>query len=261
MAAHPENSPLSQPKNVANAKATAQRSSARPQRKTTSRNSERNDKEWTTDAESSDSLVAIGGNLSARQLLAAYRVGFFPWSVHPVTWWSPDPRAIFEWDRFHVSRSLQRRLRQNPFRITFNQAFGQVIRHCARRPNGEDSWITQEFILAYANLHRLGHAHSVEAWSETELVGGLYGVAIGGLFSGESMFHRQSDASKVALYFLCQALKQAGFTLFDIQMLTPVTQQLGAVEIPRSQYLQRLQTAIRLPCRFPGQRPPQIRQQ
>lgn len=250
MAAYSDNSPpLSQRKNSANAQATAQPNSAK---------SESNDKERTMDAGLPADFVAVGGSLSARQLLAAYRIGFFPWSVHPVTWWSPDPRAIFEWDRFHISRSLKRRLRQNPFRITFNQAFGQVIRHCARRPNGEDSWITQEFILAYENLRQLGHAHSVEAWSETELVGGLYGVAIGGLFAGESMFHRQNDASKIALCCLHQALKQAGFALFDIQMLTPVTQQLGAVEIPRSQYLQRLQTAVRLPCRFPSRRTPQM---
>lgn len=148
MAAHSDNSPPSQPKRSANAKATTQR-------KTTPRNPKRAPpkKEPTIPTEPPADLVAIGGNLSARQLLEAYRIGLFPWSVNPVTWWSPDPRAIFEWNRFHISRSLNRRLRQNPFHITFNQAFGQVIRHCARRPNGEDSWITQEFILAYENLH------------------------------------------------------------------------------------------------------------
>ena len=258
MAAHSDkdNSPPFQPKNSASAKATTQR-------KATPCNPKRTPpkKEPTIPTEPPADLVAIGGNLSARQLLEAYRIGLFPWSVHPVTWWSPDPRAIFEWNRFHTSRSLKRRLRQNPFRITFNQAFGQVIRHCARRPNGEDSWITPEFILAYENLHQLGHAHSVEAWNKNQLVGGLYGVAIGGLFAGESMFHRQNDASKIALCYLHQTLKQAGFALFDIQMLTPVTQQLGAVEISRRQYLQRLQTAVRLPCRFPSQRTPQMRQQ
>lgn len=250
MASQSNHSPPSQPKRSANAKPTLRNSKRTPP-----------PKEPTIPTEPPANLVAVGGNLSARQLLAAYRTGLFPWSVHPVTWWSPDPRAIFEWNRLHISRSLKRRLRQNPFRITFDQAFGQVIRHCARRPNGEDSWITQEFILAYENLHQLGCAHSVEAWNATQLVGGLYGVAIGGLFAGESMFHRQNDASKIALYYLHQALKQAGFALFDIQMLTPVTQQLGAVEIPRSQYLQRLQTAVRLPCRFPSQRTPQMRQQ
>ncbi len=199
-------------------------------------------------------LIAVGGNLSTWQLLAAYRTGIFPWSAKPVTWWSPDPRAIFEWNRFHISRSLKRRLCQNRFRITFDKAFSQVIRACARRPDGKATWITQDFIRAYENLHRLGHAHSIEAWSKTGLAGGLYGVSIGGLFAGESMFHRETDASKIALHTLYQTLQQAGFALFDIQMLTPVTQQLGAVEIPRTQYLQRLKTAIHRPCQFPPAR-------
>lgn len=196
-------------------------------------------------------LVAVGGDLTSERLVAAYRSGIFPWSIDPITWWSPDPRAIFEWSSFHVSRSLRRRLRQAPYRITFDQAFESVIRECASR-HTEGTWISEDFIAAYTKLHHEGVTHSVEAWEGDELAGGLYGVAIGGLFAGESMYHAKTDASKIILCHLHQALHDAGFALFDIQMLTPVTTQLGAIEIPRRVYLDRLALAVQKSCQFPS---------
>ena len=195
--------------------------------------------------------VAIGGDLNPERLLDAYASGIFPWSINPISWWSPDPRAIFELDGFHTSRSLKRRLKQAPFKVTFDHNFSAVIQQCAKGRE-EGTWISQEFIDAYINLHELGHAHSVEAWQDDQLVGGLYGVVVGGLFAGESMFHRATDASKIVLHTLHTALREAEFGLFDIQMLTPITSQLGAIEIPRSEYLKRVKTAINLPCQFPS---------
>jgi leucyl/phenylalanyl-tRNA---protein transferase len=196
-------------------------------------------------------LVAVGGDLSVDRLLLAYRSGIFPWSVDPLTWWSPDPRAIFELDRFHIPRSLGRTLRRHSFEVTRNQNFRQVMEECAAPGAGRGlTWIGPEFIQAYTRLHEAGHAHSLECWQEGRLVGGIYGLAVGGLFAGESMFHRVSDASKVALCYLVQHLRQAGFVLIDIQMLTPVTQRLGAVEISRELFLRRLRHAITLPVSF-----------
>jgi leucyl/phenylalanyl-tRNA--protein transferase len=201
-----------------------------------------------------DGLVAIGGDLSVPRLLLAYRSGIFPWTVEPVTWWSPDPRGIFELDSFHVSCSLARVLRQARFRISVDGAFRQVMEGCAApAPGRRSTWITPEFIDAYTELHRLGHAHSLECWQGDGLVGGIYGVAIGGFFAGESMFHRVSNASKVALHRLVEHLRQRGFVLFDIQMLTPITAQLGGVSIPRSEYLKRLASAVQKPCDFRAQ--------
>ncbi len=197
-----------------------------------------------------DGLVAIGGDLHPARLVEAYRSGLFPWSVNPITWWSPAPRAVFPFPGFHVSRSLKRRIRQETFTLTLDRAFTQVMRACAHRRDDE-TWISDDFIEAYTELHRLGHAHSIEAWHQKRLVGGVYGVSIGGFFAGESMFHHETDASKVALFGLYQSLEKAGFQLFDIQMLTPVTEQLGAIEIPRTQYLDRLEAAVNLPCQFP----------
>jgi leucyl/phenylalanyl-tRNA--protein transferase len=196
-------------------------------------------------------LVAVGGDLSVERLLLAYRVGVFPWTDDPITWWSPDPRAIFELDQFHVPRSLARTLRKNEFQVTFDQDFENVIRACADSvPGRRSTWISSKFITAYSELHRQDHAHSVECWLKGALVGGVYGVAIGGLFAGESMFHKTTDASKVALFFLINRLSHKGYSLFDIQMLTPVTALLGAVEIRRKEYLRRLAEAIKRPCRF-----------
>ena len=192
-----------------------------------------------------EGLVAIGGDLSVPRLLLAYRSGIFPWTVDPITWWSPDPRAIFELDGFHVSRSFRRVLDRKPFDITIDKAFREVMRGCAAPKKGRRStWITPEFISAYTELHKQGHAHSLECWQEGKLVGGIYGVAICGFFAGESMFRSVSEASKVALYSLVQHLREREFGLFDIQMLTPITKQLGGRLIPRREYLRRLEIAV-----------------
>jgi leucyl/phenylalanyl-tRNA---protein transferase len=198
-----------------------------------------------------EGLIAWGGDLSAPRLLLAYRSGIFPWTHDPITWWSPDPRAIIEFDAFHVPRSLARALRRGGFTVTVNRAFREVMEGCAEPARGRRlSWIGPAFIKAYTELHRQGHAHSLECWRDGRLVGGIYGVAIGGCFAGESMFHRVTDASKIALCHLVDLLRRQGFVLFDIQQATPVTRLLGARAIPRDDYLDRLAAAIRLPCRF-----------
>jgi leucyl/phenylalanyl-tRNA--protein transferase len=200
---------------------------------------------------SAEGLVAIGGDLSVSRLLLAYRSGIFPWTVKPITWWSPNPRAIFELDRFHLSHSLAKIIRKGIFEITIDRAFRQVMEGCAAPgPGRRGTWITPEFLDAYTELHEQGHAHSLECWQDGKLAGGIYGIAIGGFFAGESMFHRVSNASKVALYDLIEHLRQRDFSLFDIQMLTPITSRLGAVQIPRTEYLNRLALAIRSPCSF-----------
>lgn len=192
-----------------------------------------------------EGLVAVGGDLSVPRLLLAYRSGIFPWTVEPVTWWSPDPRALFELDQFHVSRSLGRTLRKALFEVTLDRAFTEVMRGCAAPARDRrTTWITPEFISAYTELHRLGHAHSIECWHNGRLAGGVYGVAIGAFFAGESMFHRVNDASKVALFHLVEHLKARHYELFDIQMLTPITRQLGGITIPRHDYLARLSRAV-----------------
>lgn len=198
-----------------------------------------------------EGLVAFGGDLSVPRLLLAYRSGIFPWTDNPITWWSPDPRAVFELDRIRVSRSLAKVIRRGAFEITMDRAFPDVMRGCAEpAPGRERTWVTPKFLAAYTRLHRQGHAHSVECWRGGRLVGGVYGVSLGGLFAGESMFHRVSDASKVALVHLVEHLRARRFALFDIQMLTPVTRQLGGVEISRDGYLQRLARATQAPCAF-----------
>jgi leucyl/phenylalanyl-tRNA---protein transferase len=190
-------------------------------------------------------LVAIGGDLRPERLLYAYRSGVFPWynEGEPICWWSPDPRAIIELDGLHVSRRLARTLHSGPYHVTVDGDFGGVIRGCADRGE-EGTWIIPEMIDAYERLHGLGYAHSVEVWRGTDLAGGLYGVAVGGLFAGESMFSRQRDASKVALVDTVERLRDQGFQLFDIQLLTEHTARLGAVEISRKQYLARLRRAL-----------------
>jgi leucyl/phenylalanyl-tRNA--protein transferase len=203
---------------------------------------------------SAEGLVAIGGDLSVPRLLLAYRSGIFPWTVKPITWWSPNPRAIFELDRFHVSHSLRKIIRKGIFEVTIDRAFRQVMEGCAAPGAGRrGTWITREFLDAYTQLHKQGHAHSLECWQDGELAGGIYGVAIGGLFAGESMFHRASNASKIALYHLIEHLQQCGFSLFDIQMLTPITTRLGAIQIPRTEYLKRLALAVQSPRSFAAQ--------
>ncbi len=195
-------------------------------------------------------LVAVGGDLQPGRLIEAYAAGIFPWFNEdgPILWWSPDPRAILEIGHLHISRRLARTLRSGRFRCTINQAFGQVIRGCADREEG--TWITPPMIEAYERLHRLGLAHSVEAWHGTELAGGVYGVAVRGLFAAESMFTRRTDGSKVALAFLMDHLRVREFQLFDIQMVTPHTLSLGAVEIPRPEYLRKLNRSLQAAATF-----------
>jgi leucyl/phenylalanyl-tRNA---protein transferase len=196
-------------------------------------------------------LVAVGGDLSVPRLLLAYRSGLFPWTDAPLTWWSPDPRAVIELEQFHIPRSLKKTLRRNPFQVTSDQAFRAVMEGCAEAgPRRRSTWISRSFVTAYTRLHTAGHAHSVECWLEDRLAGGIYGVAIGAFFAGESMFHRASNASKVALCHLVERLKQGGFVLFDIQMLTPATVQMGATLISREAYLERLTQAVKLGARF-----------
>ncbi len=198
-----------------------------------------------------ENLVDIGGELNVATLLSGYRSGAFPWTVNPVTWWSPDPRAVIEFDTFHPSRSLLKLLRKQPFQVTVDRAFGEVIRMCARcGPQRRTTWITPEFIQAYSELHNAGHAHSLEIWQDTKLIGGIYGVAIGGYFAGESMFHLVSNASKAALYYLVEHLKGRGFSVLDIQMPTRITLQMGASLIPRREFLARLRAAQQRPVTF-----------
>ncbi len=196
-----------------------------------------------------DGLLAIGGELGPEWLLEAYTHGIFPWPFgddsHPMAWWSPDPRGILELEGMHISRRLRRTLRQGRFKVTCDQAFREVMVACSRGPGRQGgTWITPRMIRAYTELHRLGIAHSVEAWLDEQLVGGTYGVAIGGLFAAESKFYRQPDASKVALAHLVGHLKRRGYSLLDLQMVTPHTERLGAIEIPRDEYLERLAAAL-----------------
>jgi leucyl/phenylalanyl-tRNA--protein transferase len=197
-------------------------------------------------------LVAVGGSLDPRTLLRAYRAGVFPWSSDPViTWWCPDPRAVFELDGYRPARSLRKSMRRAGWQFAFDRDFAGVMRACAEpTPDRTSTWISDEFVDSYCELHRQGHAHSVEVYEGDDLVGGLYGVAIGGFFGGESMFHRRTDASKAAVAALVEHLRARGFTLLDAQVPTPHLARLGAVEISRTEYLRRLERALALPVRF-----------
>ncbi len=192
-------------------------------------------------------IVAVGADLEAGTLLAAYRAGLFPMPVRRRTlaWWSPDPRGILPLDQLRVTRSLRRSCARYEVRI--DTAFDAVIDACAD-PDRQHGWIDDRIAEAYQRLHRLGWAHSVEAWTpEGELAGGLYGVAIGGLFAGESMFHRRTDASKVALVHLVELLEAGGATLLDVQWTTDHLRSLGAIDLARTEYLERLEAALALP--------------
>ena len=184
-------------------------------------------------------------------LLEAYRLGVFPMAMDngEIRWFSPEPRTILPLDAFHVPHGLKRERRVRAIEIRINTSFEAVIRACAERA---DTWINDEIVESYARLHELGHAHSVEAWEANELVGGLYGVAIGGAFFGESMFHRTTGASKIALWALVDHLRERRFALLDTQWLTPHLKQFGAREIPRQLYLHLLNDAIDLPRKFVG---------
>jgi len=202
-----------------------------------------------------DGLLAVGGDLEPATLLAAYRRGVFPWPADGVDllWWSPDPRAVLPPDGVHVSHSLARTLRRGRFRVTIDADFDAVVAACAAPRVGEDgTWITPAIRQAYGRLHRLGWAHSVEVWAEGALAGGLYGVAIGALFAAESMFHRVSDASKVALVALAQHARAVGVRLIDVQMPTPHLASMGAVTVPREQYLAQLAHALSRRVQFTG---------
>jgi leucyl/phenylalanyl-tRNA--protein transferase len=182
-------------------------------------------------------------------LLQGYRLGVFPMAMEDgeIEWFSPDPRAILPLEGFHVPHTLERIARKKTFEIRIDVSFAEIMKQCAQRP---ETWISDEIIASYTRLHQLGYAHSIEAWQNGELAGGLYGVSIGGAFFGESMFHHVRDASKIALLGLVEHLRSRKFLLLDTQWLTPHLQQFGAIEIPRSQYLHLLTTAVNLPRRF-----------
>lgn len=190
--------------------------------------------------------------LTPHNLLTAYAHGVFPMGDEDgvLHWLSPDPRVVIELDACQPSRSLRAKLRRRVFEITVDREFEKVIQACAERPEG--TWITPEIVAAYSTLHHLGFAHSVEAWQDDQLVGGLYGVVLGGAFFGESMFHRATDASKVALIALVERMQTRGFVLLDVQFMTEHLRRFGAVEIPRKTYLKQLRHALELDRRFVG---------
>ena len=195
-------------------------------------------------------LLAVGGDLSPQRLRSAYRLGIFPWygAGQPILWWSPDPRLVLFPDRLRISRSLRKTLRRGAFTVSLDRDFGAVIRACAApRADAGGTWIVPAMARAYERLHVLGLAHSAEAWRGDELAGGLYGVAMGRVFFGESMFSRVSDASKVALAYLARCLSAWGYALIDCQVYTPHLASLGAVEMPRAEFQRRLAEAIDQP--------------
>ena len=197
-------------------------------------------------------LLAIGGDLSPERLLAAYAQGIFPWFGldEPILWWSPDPRCVFRTDTLRADRSLRRQWRGKHWRLTADRAFRAVMEGCAAPRHGEaGTWIVPEMIDAYCRLHALGHAHSVEAWDGERLVGGVYGVAVGRLFCGESMFSAESGGSKTALMGLAGLLRDWGYPLLDSQVANAHTLGLGAVEIPRASYLREVARLVALPGR------------
>ena len=193
-------------------------------------------------------LLAVGGDLSESRLLLAYSMGIFPWYAagDPILWWSPDPRLVLFPDELRISRSLKQTINKNMFRITLDTAFEEVIRNCAaiHCKNAGDTWITDDMMNAYICLHKSGYAHSVEAWLDKELVGGLYGISLGSAFFGESMFMKKSNASKVAFISLAHQLMKWNITLIDCQITTPHLLSLGAREIPRIQFLAMLKSAL-----------------
>ncbi len=191
-----------------------------------------------------DGLVAIGGDLAPETLLSAYRRGIFPWPTEglPMLWFSPGERGVLRFADLHVPRSLRRSLRQATWTLTIDRAFAAVIHACSRapRPGQEGTWITPQVRRAYIRMHDLGHAHSVEAWEGDELVGGMYGIEVDGVFAGESMFHTRPNASKAALLHLVEHLQRRGLDWLDIQVMTPHMARLGARPMPRSEFLRLL---------------------
>lgn len=202
-----------------------------------------------------DGLLAVGGDLSPERLIQAYRRGIFPWfsEGQPILWWSPDPRSVLFPEQLKVSRSLRKTLKRGIFEVSFDQDFAAVIRECAApRKQDAGTWISPEMLRAYRRLHELGVAHSVETWFENTLVGGLYGVALGRVFFGESMFSRRSDASKVAMVHLVERLRTWRYGLIDCQVQSDHLDSLGATNIPRKEFIQRLDAL----CQQPGQQRP-----
>ncbi len=194
-----------------------------------------------------DGIVAIGGDLSPERLILAYRQGIFPWfnEGEPIVWWSPDPRFVLFPEKLHVPKSMNRVLNRREFRITYDQAFEDVITHCQNVPRKDQlgTWITGEMKAAYIQLHQLGYAKSVEVWRADELAGGMYGVDLGGVFCGESMFSKVSNASKVALISFIQKFQQEGGRLFDCQVYSDHLVSFGAEEIPREEFMMYIETA------------------
>ncbi|MDT8446670.1 MAG: leucyl/phenylalanyl-tRNA--protein transferase [bacterium] len=201
-----------------------------------------------------EGILAVGGGLEPERLLLAYQMGIFPWYDHntPILWWSPDPRLLIYPKEVHVSKTLKRVLRSGKFRVSFDQAFGQVIEACAvtKREGQEGTWILDEMVEAYTELHRQGYAHSVECWEEGVLVGGLYGISIGAAFFGESMFSHRPDASKTALVYLCAQLDAWNFELVDCQVPTDHLKRMGAIEVPRRLFLEQLGQALQQETRL-----------
>lgn len=195
-------------------------------------------------------LLAVGGDLSIKRLIAAYRMGIFPWysQDQPILWWSPDPRLVLYPNELHIAKRLKRTIRQNRFQTSVNRDFDAVIRACAKTPRrqGDGTWILDEMIEAYIRLNHAGYAHSVETWHGETLVGGLYGVSLGRCFFGESMFSREDDASKVAFVNLVRHLRRNGFRLIDCQVKTTHLKRFGAREISRRTFLSEIQKAIHL---------------
>ncbi len=195
-----------------------------------------------------EGLLAVGGDLSPQRILLAYRMGIFPWYSlgQPILWWSPDPRLIVEPQSLHISKSLKRTLKSNKFSLRFDEQFQQVIENCAivKRRGQDGTWITKEMLEAYLILYEMGYAHSVETYFDGKLVGGLYGLSLGNAFFGESMFNHQSDASKVALVALVQRLESWESSLIDCQVSTPHLLSMGAREIKRSDFMQKIKIAL-----------------
>ena len=190
-----------------------------------------------------DGLLAIGGDLSETRILAAYRQGIFPWysDNQPILWWSPDPRMVLYPENLHISKSLQKSLRKQNYSITFDNAFEEVVNMCAEPRNyTDDTWITDEMKQAYIRLHQSGHAHSVECWHNQELIGGLYGIAIGKVFFGESMFARKTDVSKIAFVYLTYHLQNWGYQLIDCQVYSKHLSSLGAINISRDDFIKQI---------------------
>lgn len=198
-----------------------------------------------------DGLLAIGGDLSSKRLLAAYRRGIFPWysDGQPILWWSPNPRAVLYLNALHISRSLKKTLRRDDYSVTFDHAFNDVLQACAKpRKDGLGTWITGEMASAYARLHSQGHAHSIEVWRNGRLIGGLYGVSIGQIFFGESMFSRETNGSKIAIVWLVRQLQRWQFALMDCQVYSTHLGTLGTRLIPRDKFVQYLD----IYCNKPG---------